>query len=231
MPTATSRQRLRELLADLRRLAAGASAGAGRQLAHDCLMVLGVEALAVVREAFLAKARGGTDAAGLAWEPLSPRTVAYGRRHPGKSSRHLRPTLSAAQDARWRRLYAGVRAARIRAGDDPATAGRIAAGHAWNVLKAAGAQTVLQRYGGRKVEINRDTGRLLASLSPGAAGNALEVAGPTTVAVGSNVEYARHVHARRPLWPEARMWPGEWLERLATVLARALAAYVRREVR
>jgi phage gpG-like protein len=43
----------------------------------------------------------------------------------------------------------------------------IAAGHAWNVLKAEGAKTKLEVYGNRVVDILRDTGVLFNSISPG----------------------------------------------------------------
>lgn len=45
----------------------------------------------------------------------------------------------------------------------------------------------------RTLPMLTDTGRLLASLAPGAAGNILEP-GPLSVAVGTNVEYAELMH-------------------------------------
>lgn len=199
----------------------------------------GVEALAVAREAFIEKARGGTDAAGITWAPLKPATVAYGRRHPGlaarrararRAGRESRPLLSAAQDRLWRGVYARELARARRDGVPAREAQGRAAALAWAVVKRAGGQTVLGKYGAAGVEIGRDTGRLLASLSPGHPDNTLAVRGPGRVVVGSNVAYARHFHAKRPLWPSGGSLPAQWEARLAGVVGEGVRALVRRLV-
>lgn len=201
------------------------TANAANQLeATRIARALGMEMLAIIREAYLQKARGDVDAAGIRWQPLSPRTIAYQRRHPGLNRRRAgaraagrasRPLLTAQQDRLWRGVYASC----LKRGDEPATA----AAKAWATVKRAGGQTILGRYSNTQVEIGRDTGRLLASLSPGAPDAILD-ATPGAVRVGTNVTYAAHFHARRPLWPaDPARFPQAWLDRLADMLARALA--------
>lgn len=234
MQQANDRDKLNAMLASLGQALAGRLNDAvSRRLHDDALRNVGLEALAVVKQAFVVKARGGTDDAGQSWPPLKPETVAYGRRHPGKRKSKKpgsRPSLTPTQNAAWRKAFAQVKAARMAAGDGEDAASAVAAGHAWNVVKGMGARTVLEKYGGAKVEINRDTGRLLASLSPGKPGCLIEV-GQRSVSVGTSVPYAPFVHARRPLWLPVDRWPKAWTDRLAETLKRVLAEHLRREVR
>lgn len=198
-----------------------------------CLRVVGVEALSILRQAFVDKARGGADESGLTWAPLAPATVAYGRRHPGlaaartragKAGRAGRPLLTAAQDRLWRGVFARTLARQKGAGLAP-DQGKAAA-LAWALVKAAGGRTVLGEYGKERVEVGRDTGRLLASLGPdGQQGDTILEARPGEVRVGTNVAYARHFFAARPLAPDA--WPGAWVGRLKLSLADALTAFLR----
>src|SRR5579859_5114220 len=83
-------------------------------LVEGLLLRVGTVALSFIKQAYTDKARGGIDEAGIQWQPLSPKTIAYGRRHPGLSrirskvkgtSRERRPLLTAALDKRWRQLY------------------------------------------------------------------------------------------------------------------------------
>lgn len=200
--------------------------GAVQQLS----LALGVQTLGLIREAFLIKARGGTDAAGIKWQGLSPKTIAYGRRHPGLTKGRKRnpgrPTLSKAQDDRWRAIFGQTYRAMVAKGKSDHEAKAIAGGHAWNVLKANGAQTVLEKYGSTPVEMLRNTGRLLNSFSPAvASGDQICRVQPGGCIVGSNVQYAAAHHygnpARnlpaRPLWPERA--PQVWEERLGETLA------------
>lgn len=195
----------------------------GRQ-AEAVTRALGVEMLAIIKEAYLVKSQGGTDDAGIKWGPLSPATVAYGRRHPGlnqkrgraaKAGRGSRPLLTQRQDRLWRSVYARL----VRQGRDSATAAKIA----WTVAKQAGGKTIIGQYGGTQVEIGRDTGRLLNSFSPGYGDCILEPA-PGSVKVGTNVAYAKHYHAKRPLWPDdPARFPAAWIGRLGGVLDAAFA--------
>jgi hypothetical protein len=224
-----------ELLRRLRGLA-GALAGRGPDpggAVRAMLLALGVEAQTVLREAFLAKARGGADESGTAWAPLKPETVAYGRRHPGlarkkaraaKAGRGARPLLTAAQDELWRRTYR----AKLKGSADPRAAANAAA-WAWAVVKLAGGKTVLGVYGKAPVEVGRDTDRLFRSVGPGPPhpDRLLEVE-PGAVTVGTNVPYAAAFHAKRPLWPAADGWPDVWWARLAAVAAQGVENAVRR---
>lgn len=200
---------------------------------------VGEEALAVVREAFGAKSRGGVDEAGQQWAPLDPKYVAYGRQHGGVAAArgraartenaNRRPLLSTAQDRRWRQLYArmvwtlmkaqgvnGLQAA-------PPAVKAHAAAYAWTVVKLEGGKTILGTYGGARVAIGVKSGALLESLEPGAAGNVLRVE-PGAVVIGSDVPHARHFHRRRRLWPEPGRWPASWRRRLSAAgLTAALA--------
>jgi len=235
---AGSRGELAALLAGLPAILAGdAATGKGRRVREAALRAGAAELLSIIKEAFVVKARGGTDEAGITWAPLSPETVAYGRRHPGlnarrsraaKKGRAGRPLLTDAQDRVWRAVYASTLARLQRGGSRGSDASSQAAGAAWAVVKAMGGKTILGEYGGEKVEIGRDTGRLLASLSPESRDDLLEIDG-ASVSVGSNVEYAAHFHRRRPLWPESL--PEAWQERVAEVMAQAIMAALAEEVK
>lgn len=225
LTTSVSAAELQARLSRLPEMLAGRAPGSQR-LALQLAKALGVEAMAVVKEAYVEKARGGTDAAGIKWDPLSPEYVAYGRRHPGLNSRRTRaaradrgsrPLLTAAQDRLWRGVYSSA----VRQGRSNADAAALA----WAVVKSKGGKTVIGQYGGTQVEIGRDTGRLINSLSPGSPGSVLEPR-PGEVRVGTNVAYARHFHARRPLWPEGE-WPARWQGRLIAVVEAMMPAFIR----
>ncbi|MDE2097160.1 MAG: hypothetical protein KGL39_07930 [Patescibacteria group bacterium] len=208
-------------------------------LVRQLQLALGVQAISLVRQAFVTKSRGGTDEAGITWKPLDQRYVAYGRRHPGlkrkKPGERPRGLLTAKQDERWRKIFAMTyRVLRTKGMPDEQARGNAAA-NAWNVLKAEGAKTILDTYGKAPVEIGRDTGRLLNSLSPGvggASGNADQVfrTEPGAVIVGTNVKYAAPFHARRPLWPKDDQWPKVWLDHLESTLFAGVEILLRRLV-
>src|SRR5262249_17840054 len=93
-----------------------------------------------------------------------------------------------------------------------------AAKHAWAVLKAEGAKTKLATLGGRSVEILRDTGLLLKSLSPGvqSADQILKTT-PGAVTVGTNRMpwHHRGIPGRLParrFWPEPGAFPDGYLD-------------------
>jgi hypothetical protein len=93
-----------------------------------------------------------------------------------------------------------------------------AARRAWFILKAEGARTLLDKYGNRQVEILRDTGLLLNSLSPGVSSSEQILrTGPGEVVVGTNRKGAAAHHygvpgrlPQRRLWPEPSRWPSSW---------------------
>lgn len=213
---------------------------------------VGMVALACIQEAYIEKARGGVGSDGIKWKPLSKYTISHRRLGPGDKTllsgygaqngrdalgRIKRGFLTPAQDLRWRQIY-GTRKASMMArhgmseGDASARAAEIA----WATLKSEGAKTKLDVLGSRHVEIGRDTGRLLNSLSPGitdpencpllqmppetADRILLEELG--AVIIGSAVEYAGDFHAVRPLWPSGDL-PPAWAQRIAEALETGIA--------
>ncbi len=184
--------------------------------ANAMMTRVGLTALGRIKRAFVVKSRGGTDEAGDRWAPLSPRTIAYSRRGgrtKAERGRESRPSqaLTAKQQERWWAMYRQGLA--IYRGDKGSAAKR-----AWGILKREGATTLLQKYGGRQVEILRDTGLLLNSLSPG-YGGAEQVFRVYNggVIVGTNRRGAAAHHRgipgrlpQRRLWPDPSRWPASW---------------------
>lgn len=222
------------------------------------LLALGYAALSGIKDAFVQKADGGTDEMGITWPPLSREYLAYGRRFVrGEQSRLKRSAglgrgnwrapggnkglLSAAELTQWRKIYS-QRLARYMLSEGESAAKSHAAAVAWIIMKKKGAKTKLEVYGNRKVQILRDTGRLLNSLSPGllsGAGSAVSYSKPGgeggseqimevqpgVVIVGTNVKYASgHQRGKRPFLPdESHPVPVVWWDRWT---AFALAALV-----
>lgn len=236
-----------ELAARLRGLTAALSGrGPDADGVADAVLLRGAVALlSQVQTAFIAKARGGTGSDGIKWPPLKRATVA-GRRTSraelkslGIKGKRTRGLLTPAQDKRWRAIFASTLAKLRARGTGGAEA--LAAQTAWAVLKSEGAKTKLDVLGGRAVQILTDTGRLLASLSPGIegdpparrAGQILDV-GPGKITVGTNVEYAERHHRgdpskglpARPLWPETL--PDAWLAAVNMAIVRGLLKAVER---
>ena len=217
-----TRAEVRRAVAQLPAAAAGGG-GDTRAIADAMMARCGMAALGRIKQAFIVKARGGADESGLKWKPLSPATIAYSRRHPGVPKQKSRggtrsradaPSwmLTQRQTARWWEVYRR-QLARFR-GDKGA-----AARNAWAVLKREGAQTLIGRYGSLTVDILRDTGLLLNSLSPGVqSGEQVFRASPGEVIVGTNRKWAGVHHngsrdgriPQRRLWPEPGKWPASW---------------------
>lgn len=226
--TRADRGKLLDALADLPAL--------GRQ-SKPLLLRVGLAMLGRIRRAFVTKARGGVDEAGDKWAPLSPKTLAYGRRGrtKGERGRSTRPSqaLTKRQQDRWWALYRKWLAA--TKGDN----GR-AARVAWSVLKEEGATTLLQKYGGRRAEILRDTGVLLNSLSPGYTGPEQVLrAQDGAIIVGTNRKGAAAHHKgdpkrglpQRRLWPPPGKWPSRWWRDLLEQLRGGLLVIATQRVR
>lgn len=187
--------------------------------AHAMLTRCGLAILGRIKQAFIAKSRGGTDEAGDSWKPLSPKTIAYSRtRARGRSKRDKAraqfpsQALTSKQQARWWVVY--HRQLAIYKGDKSH-----AAAVAWLVLKGEGAQTLVDKYGHKKVDILRDTDLLFNSLSPGvSSAEQIFRVGRGEVIVGTNrVGAAAHHHGapsrnlpQRRLWPLVSRWPANW---------------------
>lgn len=207
---------------------------------------IGLQALSDIKDDFVRKAQGGTGEDGVKWPKLSRKYLAYGRRFGDGEKQNLkqaaglglahfqRGLLTDAQNKRWKKIFA-TRLARLAAsmsiGDAKARAAQIA----WAVLKREGAKTKLMVFGNRQVEILRDTGVLLNSLSPGKIGGDSQYDPPESqifklvasgVIVGTNVPYAA-VHQNgskkknipaRPFLPTAEKPAcSEWVNRWAEV--------------
>ena len=190
-------------------------------IANAMMTRCGMALLGRIKQAFVVKARGGTDEAGEKWQPLSPRTIAYSKtRQRGRGGRtraekkratHPSQALNAKQQARWWAVYR--RQLAIYKGDKGH-----AAAVAWLILKSEGAQTLVDKYGHRQVEILRDTGLLLNSLSPGVASSErIFRVGAGEVIVGTNRKGAAAHHSgipgrlpQRRLWPIVSDWPASW---------------------
>lgn len=213
--TRATRAQLREALRKIPQAMLGAH---GAKNIADAMMVrCGLAALGRIKAAFVVKSRDGTDEAGERWQPLSPKTVAYSRRHPGLPKAEARAAkrpsymLTAKQRKRWWEVYAqGLAMFRGDKGN--------AARRAWGILKSEGATTIFDKYGSVQVDILRDTGLLLNSLSPGVASkDQVFRIGQGEVVVGTNRKHAASHHngvpgriPQRRLWPAPRDWPANW---------------------
>lgn len=247
--TRLSRPELRARLAEIPRILSGRSPDR-HGIAHGFALRLAVSFFSKVKQAFITKARGGTDECGISWPPLSPEYLAY-RRGP-KSTRTAGKNAPGGNDGfmnktqlkRWRKVYSGA-LARLSATMPLGEAKGFAAAIAWKDAKASGVKTKLDVFGNRQVEILRDRGLLFNSLSPGvlAERGADATYSPPTdqvvdfrpgeLAVGTNVEYAQYHQGtpdrpgRRRLWPNADEVPQAWLEDFSEAAASGLPIAIR----
>lgn len=152
-------------------------------IARGVFSAIGLAALSDIKDDFVRKANGETGEDGNKWPDLSPEYKAYGRRFGageqaslkkaaglGKANRFApgqnKGLLTAAQLKQWNKIFA-TRLQRLLLSMPPGEAKARAAQIAWAELKRMGAKTKISVYGSRKVQILRDTGVLLNSLSPG----------------------------------------------------------------
>ncbi|MEX2176195.1 MAG: hypothetical protein WD872_17670 [Pirellulaceae bacterium] len=200
------------------------------------------------------------------WPLLSPAYLAYQRRFGrgekaqlkadagvGKGQRFgvagNKGLLTKAQQKRWNGIFAAM-LARLLLSMSPAEAKQRTAQIAWAKLKAEGAKTLIDVFGHRTVQILRDTGVLLNSLSPGkltGTGAHVNYAPPSAeggedqvfeaigngVIVGTNVPYAASHNYGDPKRgiPKRQFLPAEapqvWLDRWADVANQALSIGIR----
>lgn len=215
---------------DVRRIinqAAAAASGKSSQaqeIVEGMQTRIGMVALGHIRDAFVTKARGGTDESGLSWPPLKRSTIAYSRRHPGVPKSNIRAAfrpswmLTDKQRNRWWEVY---RRCLASTRGDTGKSAQIA----WATVKREGATTLLEKYGDTQVEILRDTGLLLNSLSPGVSPGSVENQvfrlAPGEIIIGTNRKWAgthHHGTARIPqrrLWPSPENWPESWWKDIA----------------
>lgn len=210
----------------------------------------GVALLSEVQQDFITKSRGGRGRDGIQWPALKPETVAQRRvtaaekKAAGIKGERVRGYLTPEQDREWRKKFRSVFLA-ARRDVSAEAARRIAFGAAWKWVKERfGAQTRKELFGGRKVDILRDTGELFRSITPGveytpsgAPGQVFDVTQPGRVVVGTNKK-PWHQHGRperglpaRPLWPEDGSIPDAWWpgvnDAITTGITEAVAAVLR----
>lgn len=240
-------------------------------LARSCHLAVGVAALSDIKADFIRKSSGQTGEDGVTWAPLTPEYLAYQRRF-GKgekaalkkaagvprggmfSPKPVKPEygkelpmraglLTKSQTENWWDYYFEAKHRFLMSGYGLTAAKRAAAQVAWARVKAEGGKTFLGVYGNRKVDILRDTGVLLNSLSPGVfdgsnyqkpsgRGGSQQVMKNVDdgVIVGTNVAYAGcHQNGKgrshRPFLPENP--PQVWLDRWKAVGNQAIAVALR----
>lgn len=201
-------------------------------IARGVFLAVGVAALSDVKADFVRKARGGTGEDGVKWAPLKPETIANRRVGPGDIKRD--PAIAQREKIRKREFKKAF--SRYLAGGLSDHAARNKAAHVAGIraTRETG-KTKVKTLGYRDVEILRDTGVLLNSLSPGQlSGDSYSL--PTGdggeqqvfdlaangVVVGTNVLYSathqygdskRNIPAR-PFLPERppEVWRQRWLD-------------------
>lgn len=215
-------------------------------IAHGFRMRVATAFFSLIKEAFIVKSRGGTDAAGIKWPPLSAKYLAYQRPHVGRSPPKAGGKAPGGKDGfmsdaelkRWRADYSRFLAHLAAQVDDVfslSNAKSFAAALAWKRAKERGVRTKLEVFGKRPVEILRDRGILFNSLSPGVlveAGTDANYSAPSDqivedapglLYVGTSVSYAGyHQNGKRKLWPDNGELPELWVEDLVDVAASGL---------
>ncbi len=234
-----------ELLALLRKLPAMLAGNAPdvHGIAAGFKARLGYALLSLIAPNFNELGRGMQGADGDKWAPLSRAYLAYGRRFGKGEQKRLKEQhglgrghrfspggkqglLNAQQLKQWNQIYS-FHLKRLAFRMPFEQAKDAAAGITWNKMKAQGAKTKLEVYGGRTVQILVDTGRLRDSIQPGVllengaeatyqkpANQLFDVDTPGKLIVGSNDKKATWHHnakpprKRRRLWPER--FPSDW---------------------
>lgn len=208
---------------DLHKLIEGLPALVQKGNPARAILMRAAQALkARIHTACVIKARGGVDEAGEHWVPLSPAYVAYKRAKRTKTEKgrasYPSQALTESQRKRWWGIYFKVKDKAIKGGSK--TAHGDAAKTAWNILKREGATTLFQKYKGAQVEILRDTGLLLNSLSPAIKSSKHSIlrVERNAIEVGTNRPGASAHHHGNPrmglpqrrLWPAVANWPSSW---------------------
>lgn len=239
-----SREELRQALRLLPAVLAGETPDT-LNVSRGIKLRLAVAFLSQVQQAFLVKARGGRDEAGIRWQPLSPATVARRRLGPGDrkliTDKARTAHLTGAQRRTFRREYLKRLRANVAAGVQRADAAARARAGAYGVLRSRGVTvpSKAQILGARSVEILRDTGELFRSLTPGVEdrpartpGQVVEADRPGSVTVGTNKKGWHHRGnprlPSRPYWPLDGDLPAAWWRALSGAMQRGLAVAVAR---
>lgn len=217
-------------------------------IAQGFASTIGFAALSDIKDAFVIKARGGTDEMGIKWPPLKPETIA--NRRVGRNDSRSSALVQIRERVRKRETRRALRRFRLSLPEGEAKR-RAAIVGGLAATKETG-RTKTETLGGRSVEILRDTSVLINSLSPGqlvkgtytkpqSEGGEEQIfeVEPGEVIVGTNVLYAStHQHGRgaipaRPFlptdkYPVPNVWWDRWLDVANKALVVSLARLVRR---
>lgn len=202
------------------------------------LSSIGLAALADIKMAFLLKASGGTDDTGDTWPPLSPSTIA-GRRVGPKDSAKAREWTKI-RNRELKKIKGqfekqqGELFDRFLLSLDPKLALKRAKTIAAHRASEHTGLTKLQALGARNVEILRDTGVLLNSISPGVLSDTGTYAKPGNdggdqqvfelsagqIILGTSVKYSsihqtgtEHIPQRKIVPEDEADIPDAWWER------------------
>lgn len=176
-------------------------------ITRRALTNVGLAILKKIRDAFIIKSKGGTDESGDRWAPLAPSTIAQRLRK--KSGLKADKSKQAVSDS-WRQYYIqGL----MRHKGNKAHAARFA----WLKVKAAGHKPIAPRLASN-IDILRDTGLLLRSLSPGERSpEQVFVVHGGKVILGTTRKGAMAHHKgmigklpQRRLWPSPQHWSASW---------------------
>lgn len=229
----------REVWQQLRKAVAAAN-GDGDGILLGLKLRIGNALLSQIEQDFVVKSRGGVGRDGIQWEPLKRSTIAQRRATPGDrkaagltKANANRGLLTASENKLWKQIFAR-NLSRLRVDMSEGAAKARAAQIAWAELKRLGAKTKLAVFGGRQVDILRDTGELLRSFAAGvddqqsgAEGQIFEVDG-NTISVGSNKKPWHHAGIpgklpARPFWPLDGSIPPGWMPAIDAAAARGLS--------
>lgn len=207
------------------------------------LLALGFGALSDFKAAFITKARGGTDEAGVKWPPLKPETIA--NRRVGPRDKQNAPIAEREKIVK-RETKRLLRRLRLSLPENEAQFR--AKQMAQAIATRETGKTKVQTLGSRQVDMLRDTGILFNSLSPGRLSGGANPSGyskPTApggseqvfdlsregIIVGTNVKYAAtHNYGRgkipqRMFIPERESQiPDIWWERWLGISLKAFEA-------
>lgn len=170
-----------------------------------------------IHQAFLAKSAGGRDELGHRWVDLAPATKAYSRpdARDGLVLRgpKLRPSLTRAQNKRWKGVFSSVIRHLMNLGEEEEEARKVAAATAWRTVKEElGAVPIIDLVRNKRVPILVQSHRLESSLRPGSLNedsgyqkaNWEQVFSYRLgeVRIGTRVDYAGFLDKKRKLWPD-----------------------------
>ena len=176
-----------------------------------------------IHESYAIRSEGGTDELGNKWKPLSPNTIAQRpigkkdlkglrltRKQSGTALRNRqRGLLSPEENRAWKLKYSKVLSQLMRRMPE-SKAKNIAAGVAWNYVKANGAMTKKKLLANRNVKIMRVTDTIFNSLQPSEGSptqyrprkNQIYNLVNGKLELGTLVEYAKYHNNSRPVIPE-----------------------------